>query len=309
MKVVVVGGAGAMGGVWASRLDMAGCDVAILDVATDAIDVINRDGLTIERPDGTSVHRLPATDNAGEIGACDVVIFFTKAHHTRAAAALAAPVVGPDTTVVTLQNGWGNADLLAEFFDPARLQMGVTYLGATLRAPGRIAFTLTEGPTYLGPYLPGAPLDRARAIGEAMSAGGIPTTVTPDVATEIWKKLILNSAALPVSALTRLPSGVMGETEPVLRICDALTAEAAAVAQAKGLSIEAAERAEFLRNLFKRAGAGKTSMLQDVEARRKTEVEVINGAIVREADALGLDVPLHRAMLALIQALESSWQY
>jgi 2-dehydropantoate 2-reductase len=307
MKIAVVGGAGAMGGVWASRLSQAGHEAVIVDVATDALEIINRDGLTIEQSSETTVVRLTATNRPYEIGICDAVIFFTKSHQTAAAAQLIKPAVGPDTTVVTLQHGWGNADVLPEHFDPHCIAMGVTYLGATLLAPGRIAFTLTEGATYLGPYLSGASLDRAQAIGDAMAAGGIPTTVTADVMTEIWKKLILNSAGLPVSALTRLTSGAMGANESVLQVCEALTIESVAVARARGLAIDAAERTAVIRGLLKRAGPGKASMLQDVEAQRKTEIDVINGAIVREAGALGVDVPLNRTMFTLIQALESSW--
>lgn len=307
MKIAVVGGAGAMGGVWASRLSAAGYDVTIVDVAAEALVAINRIGLTIETVEGPTVYQIPATSDPGKLGMCDAVIFFAKAHHTQSAAELIRPVVGPETTVVTLQNGWGNADTLAGLFDPNRLVMGVTYLGATVTAPGHIAFTLTQGVTYLGPYLPEALLDRAQAVGDAMNAGGIVTTVTSDVLTEIWKKLILNSAGLPVSALSRLTSGALGTNEAALLICDALAVEAVAVARAKGLMIDADERIATLRGLLARAGSGKASMLQDVEAKRKTEIKVINGAIVREADALGIPVPLHRTMLTLVQTLETSW--
>jgi 2-dehydropantoate 2-reductase len=309
LKIAVVGGAGAMGGVWASQLGTAGHDVAILDVAKEALAVIDRDGLTVEQPDGTErVFRLAATDRADEIGVCDAIVVFMKAHQTRSAAELARPTVDPRTTVATLQNGWGNAETLAEAFDPNQIAMGVTYHSATLLGPGRVAHTASDRLTYLGPYFDGAPLDRARAVGEAMTGAGIPTTVTADVATEIWKKLILNAAGLPVAALTRLTSGAMGATESVLEVCDGLTREAVAVAQARGLAIDGGERIAAIRNLLATGGRGKPSMLQDVEARRKTEIEVVNGAIVREAAIHGIDVPLNRTMLALVKGLEASWQ-
>lgn len=309
MKIAIVGGAGAMGGVWASRLSAAGQDVAILDVAKDALDAINAGGLIVEQKDGTATAtKLTATDNPEAIGICDAIIFFTKAHHTPAAAQLARPLVAGQTTIVSLQNGWGNSDTLAGVFPPAQIAMGVTYHSATVRGPGRIAHTADAGPTFIGPYLDGAPLDRAQAVGDAMSRAGIPTTVTPRVKTEVWKKLILNCATLPAAALTRLTSGGMGATEPVLQVCDTLATEAAAVARAKGLDIAAAERTAYIRELLGQAGPGKASMLQDVEARRKTEIEVVNGAIVREADQLGIDVPLNRAMVALVGGLEESWR-
>lgn len=309
MKITVVGGAGAMGGVWASRLREAGHAVHILDVSKEALAAIGRDGLIVERNDGsTPAFAIPATDDAAAIGPCDAIIFFTKAHHTRSAAESARHLVDARTTVASLQNGWGNADTLAGVFDPAQLAVGVTYHSAKVVAPGRIAHTADSGPTFLGPWLDGASLDRAQALGDAMNGAGIATTVTPEVKTEIWKKLILNSATLPIASLTRLYTGGIGSNEEVLLVCDALASEAAAVAKAKGLPIEAAERTAYIRKLVAGGGKGKASMLQDVEAQRKTEIEVVNGAIVREAAALGVPVPLNEAMVRLIHGLEASWQ-
>ena len=308
MKFVIVGGAGAMGGVWASSLSAAGHDVSILDVAKEAIEAINRDGLTIEESNGTSrIYQILATDNADTIGICDAAIFFTKAHHTRSAVDLAMPAIGPDTTVASLQNGWGNTDTLAEVIDPARLAMGVTYHGATVLRPGVILHTLNSGPTFIGPYLDDQPLTRAKTVGDAMNGAGLHTTVSANVKTEIWKKLIINAAGLPVAALTRLNSGAMGSDEMILGVCEALIREAVAVAQAKGLEIDGRERVLAIRGLLAKGSTGKASMLQDIDAKRRTEIDVINGAIVREAAALGISVPLHSTMVALIKGLESSW--
>jgi 2-dehydropantoate 2-reductase len=308
MKIAVVGGAGAMGGVWASRLSAAGQEVTILDVAADALAAIERDGLVVEGPgEERRVTSLLATDDASLAGIQDVAIFFVKAHHTHAAAELARAAIGPETTVVTLQNGWGNADVLAEFFDPTQLVMGVTYHSARVVAPGCIAHTAAAGPTFLGPYQPGASLARAQVVADAMTGAGIATTATADVATEIWKKLVHNSASLPVTALTRLTTDALGADEAALRICDGLAAETVAVGRARGLAIDVDERIATIRAALARGGNGKASMLQDVEARRKTEIEVVNGAIVREAAQYGIDVPLNTMMVALIHGLESGW--
>jgi 2-dehydropantoate 2-reductase len=309
MKITVVGGAGAMGAVWASRLSAAGHQVAILDVAKDALAVIARDGLTVEQKDGSPrTFQIVATDQARDIGVSDAVIFFTKAHHTEAAADLARPLVGPETTVVSLQNGWGNSDRLATIFAPRQIAMGVTYHSAKVLAPGRIAHTADAGPTYVGPYQDGAPIDRAQAIGDAMTGAGIKTTVTPDIKTEVWKKLVLNCATLPISGLTRLTTGGMGQHSGVLAVSDQLAREASAVARGLGMAVEDDERIAAVHAILAVGGAGKASMLQDVEARRKTEIEVVNGAVVREGDRLGIPVPLNRAMVALIGGLEQSWR-
>jgi 2-dehydropantoate 2-reductase len=307
VKITIVG-AGAMGGLWAVRLTATGHDVAVLDVAPATIEAINRDGLFLENRDGsTGVTKLLATDDPSRIGPSDVVFFFTKAHHTASAADLARPLVTPETTVVSLQNGWGNSDTLAGVYPAEQIAMGVTYHSATVRAPGRISHTGINK-TFIGPYADGAPLDRAHVVGDALNAAEIETVVTADVKTEVWKKLILNAATLPVSGLTRLTTGVMGEPGPVLDVIDALAAEATAVAVALGRNITIEERLELIHGLLPRAGSGKASMLQDVEGQRKTEIEVVNGAVVREGDRLGIDVRLNKAMLALIGGLERSWQ-
>lgn len=308
MRIAIVGGAGAMGGVWASRLSAVGHEVTILDVAPEALAAIERDGLVVEGPgDERRVTRLLATDDAALAGVQDAAIFFVKAHHTRAAVELARAMIGPETTVVTLQNGWGNADTLAAYVAPEQLVMGVTYHSARVLSPGQIAHTAAAGPTFLGPYREGASLDRAQAVADAMNEAGIATTVTAGVVTEIWKKLVHNSASLPVTALTRLTAGELGADEAALCVCDGLAAESVAVGRARGLDIDVNERISTIRAALARGGSGKASMLQDVEARRRTEIEVVNGAIVREAELFGIDVPLNRMMVALIHGLESSW--
>ncbi|MBA2520114.1 MAG: 2-dehydropantoate 2-reductase [Chloroflexia bacterium] len=309
MKFAIVGGAGAMGGVWASRLNAGGEEVAILDVAPEALGAINRDGLIVERKDGsTDVARVVATDQAEAIGATDAVIFFTKSYHTAEAAALARPLVDAKTTVVSLQNGWGNSDTLASIFPPEQIVMGVTYHSAMVRGPGRIAYTNDAGPTVIGPYADGARLDRAEAVGAAMTRAGLEMTITPAVKTEIWKKLILNCATLPTSALTRLYAGELGKPGPLLDFLDVITGEATAVANGLGYEIDLTERIETIHGLLGRGGKGKASMLQDVEGQRKTEIDVINGAVVREADRLGIEVPVNRGLVALVGGLERSWQ-
>jgi len=306
MKVVVVG-AGAMGGVWAARLSAAGVEVAVVDVTSDVVAAINTHGLRVQDSDGESTVRVRATSRPEELGPADVVFLFVKGPNTAAAAELARPLEGPDTIVVSLQNGWGNADVLARTYAPDRLVIGVSYHSATVLAPGHVAHT-GKNVTFVGPYLDGAPLDHAQRVGALLTDGGIPTTVTPEVKTEIWKKLTLNTATLPTSALTGLRSGDLGEAATVMEVADALAAETVAVARALGYDIVLEERLEHIHAVLRGAGRGKGSMLQDVEAHRNTEIETINGAVVRAATEHGVDVPLNRAMLALVKGMELAWQ-
>lgn len=305
MKVAVVGG-GAMGGVWAAHLAEAVNEVTVLDASPPVVDAINGKGLIVEHGGTTRTIHVLALREPAPAGHMDVVFFFVKANHTASAAQTTRSMVGPATIVVSLQNGWGNADVLARIFSPEQIVVGVTYHSATVRAPGRVAHTGT-GETFLGPYVDGAPLDRANRVAALMENGDLPATPTAAVKAEIWKKLILNAATLPTAALTRLSAGEVGQPGELLDLVDALASEAVRVAQALGYHIERQERIERIHTILQGAGKGKASMLQDVEAQRKTEIEVINGAVVRVAAEQGVDVPLNRAMVALVHGLERSW--
>lgn len=305
MNVAVVG-AGAMGGLWAARLTKSGADVAVVDVAVPVVEAILEGGLTVEDASGSFVVHPRAAIDPSDIGPVDIVFIFTKAHHTRSAAESARPMVGPQTTIVSLQNGWGNADTIAAVLGPDRLVFGVTYQSAMVRGPGVIGHT-SQGPTVVGPYVDDSGLALSRPVADLLTAAGLQTAATEAVKTEIWKKVVLNTATLPTSALSGLLAGELGTPGPMLDLADALAIESVAVLRAAGYDIDADERVEFINGLLAKAGSGRASMLQDVEARRKTEIEVINGAIVRQAERLNLDAPLNRAMVALIGGLERSW--
>ncbi len=306
MRLAVIG-AGAMGGSLAAEAAHAGQDVAVVDVSSELIDHVRANGLVVDTPDGPVKATPAATTDPREIGVVDVAVIFVKAHHTRAAAETARQLLGDDTAVATLQNGWGNADVLAEVLPADRIVAGVTYNSCTVVGLGHLNHS-GRGPTFVGPYLPDGDLGPARRVADALSGAGWAAEATPAARTEIWKKLVLNAATLPTAALTRLPAGEVGQPGPLLELVDALAAETVAVARAQGLDIDVGERIERIHATLARAGKGKASMLQDVEARRKTEIETINGAVVRAADQLGVDVPLNRAMVALLGGLERSWR-
>jgi 2-dehydropantoate 2-reductase len=304
MRVAIVG-AGAMGGLWASKLEQFGADVSVVDVSSAVVDAINTNGLSVTASDGEIRTHPKASTSPDDVGIMDIVYVFTKAHHTGSAAAIAARLSGPETTVVSLQNGWGNSDVIAPVVGPDRLVFGVTYHSARVDGPGIVAHT-SPGPTVLGGYEDSS-MARAEAVARLQSDSGLDTTAMVGVRTEIWKKVILNTATLPTAALTGLFAGEIGEGGEMLALVDAIAVESVGVVRGAGYDVDGDERVAFINELLGRAGRGKASMLQDVEGRRKTEVEVVNGAIVREAARLGLDAPLNKAMVALIGGLERSW--
>jgi len=304
MRLAVIG-AGAMGGALAAEAATAGHDVHIVDTSTELVTHVNEHGIEIRGGDSVITARPGATTDAASLGPVDVAVLFVKAQHTRAAAKSIELVGDPDTVVVSLQNGWGNSDVLAELLGVDRLVFGVTYHSCSVLGVGVVNHT-ASGETFVGPY-EGTDQTGADVVAELLRTTGWPTTVTPNVRTEIWKKLILNCATLPTAALTGLTAGALGDTAAMAPLIEGLAREATAVARSLGIDIDPDERLDRIRTMLAGAGAGKPSMLQDAEARRKTEIEVINAAVVRAGASTGVATPLNGAMVSLVGGLEKGW--
>lgn len=302
MRIAVVG-AGAMGSIFGARFAQAGHDTVLVDVAAPLVERINDAGVTVVRGDEETVTRVPATSDPASVGPVDLVVFCVKCYHTESAAELARPLVGPDTVVASLQNGWGNGDVLAAAFPPEQVVVGVTYNSGTVLDVGRVAHP-GVGPTTMGPFADGATAG-AELLAGALADGGLEAAVAVPVRPEIWKKLILNAATLPTAALTGMNAGALTAHAEMRALVTDTAREAVAVARALGYEIDEDERVAYIHGLLERAGPTKASMLQDFEAGRRTEIDVINGAVVRAADEHGVPVPLNRAFCRLVAGWES----
>ena len=304
MRIAVLGGGGAMGGLFGGWLADAGHDVTLVDVSRPAIEAINAAGLSIEEKDGsTRLARVRATDDPASIGPVELIVTFTKCYHTEAAMRSAAPMIGPETAVLTLQNGWGNAARIAAVVGQARVLAGLTYHSATLLAPGRVKHP-GVGATYIG-ELDGQSSPRLAKLRDAFAAAGFETHATARVLDEVWKKLALNVCTLPTAALLRLTADQLVATEAMMALMGALLDEVVAVASAQGIALDRAERWEAITGLLRRAVGARGSMLQDVEAGRRTEIDVINGAIVEAGDRMGIATPHNDTMVWLVRAHEA----
>jgi 2-dehydropantoate 2-reductase len=301
MKVAVVG-AGAMGSIFGARLQQGGIETVLVDVVQPLVEKINAEGVTVVRGEDEQVTSLRATTDPASVGVVDAVVFFVKCYHTAGAAESARPLVGADTVVASLQNGWGNGDVLAAAYPPEQVVVGVTYNSGTVLGPARVAHP-GVGPTYVGSYADGAG-DGAERLAAAIRDGGLEATVTEPIRPEIWKKLILNAATLPTAALTGMNAGALTAHGAMHDLVTETAREATAVARALGYDIDAEERVEYTHALLTKAGPARGSMLQDFEAGRQTEVDVINGAVVRAADEENVPVPINRALLALVKGWE-----
>ena len=306
MKIAILGGAGAMGGIFGAYLSKAGQEVFLIDVSRPAIDAINDAGLSVEEKDGsTAIYRVPATDNPASVGPVDLIVNFVKSYHTEAAIRGAAPMIGADTVILSLQNGWGNATKIGAIAGMDRVLVGLTYHGGTLLGPGRVKHP-GQGMTFLG-ELSGQRTARLDRVNAAIQSAGFETTVTARILDEVWKKLALNCCTLPTSGLLGFFADELVGYPTAKDSMAMILAEVVAVAQAKGIALDYDERWAAITGLLEKAVGGKASMLQDVEARRQTEIEVINGAIVVAAREVGVPVPVNTLLVGLITALQSKY--
>ena len=303
---VAVLGTGAMGSIVGSALIDAGVETHFVDVSSALVDHLATHGLRIRRGETDRTIAVHVTTDPTEIGPVDAVLFFVKCYHTEDAAKLAAPLIGPETAVVSLQNGWGNGDVLASHFTAERLVVGITYHSGTVLELGVVNHSnVNDAPTFIGPFV-GDDLAATERLAGALRAGAMNVTTTAAIRTEIWKKLVLNAGTLPTSALTRFTAGALGADEAMHAVVDELAREAVAAGRAQGYDVDADERITAIAQILDGAGAGKASMLQDIEAHRRTEIAVINEAVVRVAEAYGVPVPLNRAMVALVRGYEQA---
>ncbi len=296
-----------MGSAIGCLLKNAGQDVTLVDIWKEAVEMINRDGLRVDDGTGNSaVTPIRAVASPAEAGPTDLLIVFVKCYHTEAAVRAALPIIHPATTVLSLQNGWGNGPRIASIVGQEKLLLGVCYHSATVLGPGHVLHA-GKGATFIGEP-DGTMSGRLKRISDAFNEAGFANTPTPSVLNAIWGKLSLNVATLPTSATLRITAEKLCDTPDMQEMMRALLREVVAVARAQKIDIDFDERWAAITGLLgKLAPNAMGSMLQDIEKRRRTEIDVINGAIVEAGRRLGIPTPYNDAMVWLVKALEASF--
>ena len=303
MSVAVVG-AGAMGSLFGALLAESGEEVWLIDVWADHVSAIQNIGLSVEREGQKRLVPLNATTDPALVGQCKLVIVFVKSIHTAGAAKTAAKLVGDTGLVVTLQNGLGNADLIAREVDPGQVVAGTTAYGATMLEPGKIRHAGT-GLTTIGMWQADE-TERARNVADLLAGSGIETEVVTDVRRIIWDKLLVNVGINAITALSGIKNGQLLDLEQSIWLSGAAVKEAMAVAAAQGIAVRQ-DAVEHVLEVAQATGGNRSSMGQDVDSRRLTEINTINGAVVREAERLGIDTPVNRTLTALIETLQAHY--
>ena len=300
MKIVVVG-AGAMGSLYGGLLASAGEEVWLVDIWREHIEAIQARGLTIEEQGRLRTIPVHATTDTASPGKADLVLIFVKTYHTEKAVADSLALQKENTVFLSLQNGLGNEEVLCKQVDRKRVLLGVTHHGATVLGPGKIRHA-GRGKTYLG-ELDQKVTNRANGIAQIFRKAGIETEVSADIYRLIWGKLLINIGINALAALTGLKNGQLLDHPETMKLMDAMVSEAVEVARRKGIQIEGNPIEEVI-EVTKATAANRCSMGQDLDNRRRTEIDVINGAVVKEAERLGISAPYNQTITYLVKVIE-----
>ena len=304
MKVCVVG-CGAVGSLFAAHLAKAGeVEVWAYDLWREHTDAIQQNGLRLSgAADFTA--RLNATSDARALPRCDYGIVATKAIHTRNAIAQVAHIFDDNSAVCSVQNGVGNEEIIGEHVK--YVIRGTTFPAGHPIAPGHISYDI-KGDTWIGPFEPAhTSMSKVEELAGVMTRSGMNTMALKDARGAQWTKLIFNASTNPVGALTLLHHGAATRFEPTGRLFNDLIAEGEAVARKLGVVLHGDPR-QLVQKGASAPGKHKASMLQDVIARRETEVDFMNGAIVQWGEKFGVPTPLNKTLWELIKGLEHSWK-
>ncbi|MEP6722202.1 MAG: ketopantoate reductase family protein [Variovorax sp.] len=303
MKIYFLG-AGALGCAIGGTLAAAGSQVTLIDPFQAHVDAINHDGLQMKDGDAErSVKVRAATDSRG-LAPADLVIVLVKSFHTRSAIEAARAIVGPETAVMSLQNGLGHEEILAEVVGRERVLAGKTYVGGVLLGPGRIIAGTRGKRTVIG-ELDGSVSVRAKAIAAEFERAQLPTEVSDNIMGVMWDKLLINVSTGALSGMTGLGYGSLYAVPEIEACAIAAVAEAMAVATAAGVKLSISQP----RDAWLMAAEGlpsefRTSMLQSLDKGSATEIDYINGAVVRGGAKHHVPTPVNQTLVAAIKGIE-----
>jgi 2-dehydropantoate 2-reductase len=303
MKIAIIG-AGAMGCLYGAKLStVPGNQVYLLDIWKEHVNAINNDGLYMEENgELLCYNHLTAATDAVAVGIVDLAIIFVKSTLTEQAVEANKAVFGGNTIAITLQNGVGNIESIGSLIGAENVMAGTTAHGATMLGPGKIRHA-GVGKTMIG-ELSGVRSKRINEIAEIFSAAGLEVEVSENVLGLVWDKLLVNVGINALTGITKLTNGEILVHPEIEGILEEAVKEGIAVANAKGIVLGFTDPVAHTKEVCKATAANKSSMLQDVLHHKRTEIDMINGAIVREGKSTGLATPVNQVLCALIHYFE-----
>ncbi len=304
MKISVLG-AGAMGSLFGGKLAAGGNDVVLYDINQEHVNAINTRGLIIETLASGEKQTIPvkASSNPEDVAGSDILIIFVKSTVTRLVASRFQPLAGPGTIVITLQNGYGNEEIIKDIFGAQRTAAGVTSQGATFAGPGHIKHA-GSGPTHI--CMSDKNNGKLEAFVSALQSAGLEADTEKNIESLVWSKLVINVGINALTALTGLKNGELlnyGETRELMKN---LVDEAVQVCGRLGIRLTMDKPLETVYAVAEKTGGNRSSMLQDFDRRSPTEIDFINNAVVRAAEEHGIAVPVNRTVAQLVKTIDLS---
>lgn len=289
-------GTGALASLFGARLASAGVDVTMLGSWPDGLAALRGHGVRLVEADGSErMFPVQAAADPSECRGISYALVLVKAWQTARAAQQLAACLPADGLALTLQNGWGNRETLERALGLQRVALGITTLGATLLAPG-VVRAGGHGPVTLGDH-PGI-----QPLAGLLSAAGFDVHRAEDVAGLAWGKLVINAAINPLTALLRVPNGELLERPEARELMGLAASEAAAVGLAQGLRPPFDDPIAAAEDVARRTAANHSSMYQDVQRGRPTEIDAICGAVVQAGERIGVATPVNRTLWRLVRA-------
>ncbi len=304
MKTAIIG-PGAMGSLFGSLLTRAGKEIWLVGNRQEQVERICSVGLTLEEKGKTQIVPMNATADIASVGKADLVIFFVKTYDLEKAVSDSLVLEKEDTLFLTLQNGLGNEETICKKINSKKVMLGTTGHGATLLEPGHIRHA-GWGKTFLGER-DHRVTDRALRVVQMFGDAGIDTEVSSNIHDQVWGKLLVNAGINALTALTGFKNGQLLDFPETVRLMEQLVSEAAEIARRKGVHL-VEDPVEKVKKVAEATRGNRSSMGQDFDYRRRTEIDAINGAVVREAQSLGIPVPCNQAVTDLVTAIEKSFE-
>lgn len=306
MKIAVVG-PGALGCLVAGSLKAkAGEDVWLLDNIPGRAKRIAENGIRIEGFGGNHTVKVNVTPDAKDIGVCDLVIICVKSYSTEDASKDIKELVGEETSVLTLQNGIGNVQVLNDYFGADKVIAGVTNHGSTLLGDGHVRHA-GKGDTIIGKS-DGKLSSGLKNVSTVLTKAGFTTKISKDIDSVIWSKLIINVGINALTAITGLANGKIAQYEEVRDLMRDAVQEATRVVKRKRIKLSYDDPIQKVESVAKATATNISSMLQDVQNKKKTEIDYINGAIIRQGKAIGVPTPVNQVLTALVKTIERNYE-
>jgi 2-dehydropantoate 2-reductase len=295
-----------MGNLFAALLARKKEEIWLLDKDAERAKKIAKEGISVEGVAGSWHVDMRATADPKDIGSVDLAVICVKSYDTKRAIAHARPLIKEDTAVLTLQNGIGNIELLSEVVGEDKVLGGITNAGATLLDTGKVRYA-GKGETVIG-KLDGAITVELRRVRELFLTAGLETRISRDIKAALWSKLIINAGINALTAITRLHNGKLLDYEGTRNILRLAVNEAVKVAKRKRVKLAYDDPLSKVEAVCEATANNVSSMLQDVLKKKRTEIDAINGVIVRHADELGIAAPVNTLLVDLVRTIEASYK-